>query len=220
MASLVGPNGHAVGLDISQLLLDCAESRKASGDHKNIQFQLTDAQSHIFTPVSFDRLISRFGVMFFSDPVAAFKNMAVALRRGGRMSFTCWAPAADNPWFTVPRDAAIEQLGKPPPADSTDPVPFAFSDTDRVLGIFVQAGLVPCTAETEDINLFYSGTIDQAASLACSIGPAVRIVKAFEGTAEDIGAIERKTAEGFEKFAADGGVRVPAVVNFFSAVKS
>ena len=104
-------------------------------------FILADAQTHPFDPESFDAIISRFGLMFFDNPVAAFANMARGLKPDGRLVFAAWAPAAENPWFLIPRDAAIARLGKPAPADPFAPGPLAFQDMERVTKLMEQAGL-------------------------------------------------------------------------------
>ena len=130
VASLVGQSGFVAGVDISETLLGCAKSRSENISGGRIEYTLADAQSSRFNADSFDLIISRFGIMFFANPVLAFKNLAVALRKGGRMSFVSWADASDNPWFAIPRDAAIDQLGKPAPTPPTAPGPLAFAKVD------------------------------------------------------------------------------------------
>ena len=217
VAETVGENGQTIGVDISQTLLDCAEARKPNTAADHIQYLLADAQTYKFEKARFDLIISRFGMMFFEDPTAAFNNLSLALRSGGRLSFVCWSAATHNPWFHIPGAAAMEQLGKPAAADPLAPGPFAFADTDRVLKLMQDGNFVSCSAISEDVDLFYPGSVGETASLACKIGPAVRIVKEFNGSPEDIEAIERKTAEAFQAFEVDDGVRIPAKMNFFDA---
>ncbi len=219
VASLVGKNGLALGVDISKTLLDCAKSRNSNISGGRIEYTLADAQTWHFNTGSFDLLTSRFGLMFFADPVIAFKNLSVALREGGRMSFVSWADASENPWFFIPRDAAIEQLGKPAPAPPTAPGPLAFASVDYVLKIMDEAGLEAGSADIEQIDLLYSGSAAEAAHLASNVGPAMRIVKEFDGSPADIAEIKKKVAVGFQKFAVDGGLRIPATLNFFKAIK-
>jgi ubiquinone/menaquinone biosynthesis C-methylase UbiE len=220
VASLAGINGLALGVDISKTLLDCAKSRNSNISGGRIEYSLADAQTWRFNAGSFDLLISRFGMMFFANPVLAFKNLSVALREGGRMSFVSWADASDNPWFSIPRDAAIEQLGKPTPSPPTAPGPLAFASVDHVLKIMDEAGLEARSADIEQVDLLYSGGVAEAAHLAGNVGPAMRIMKEFDGSPADIVEIKKKVAVGFQKFAVDGGLRIPATLNFFKAIKA
>ena len=98
-------DGSVVGVDISRPLLDRARSRAEAAEIDNASFLLADAQTHRFPAGGFDVVISRLGMMFFQDPVAAFRNVGRALRSGGRIAFVAWAGVKDNPWFHVPRDA-------------------------------------------------------------------------------------------------------------------
>jgi len=220
VAALVGQGGFVVGVDISKTLLDCAISRSSNISGGRIEYTLADAQTWRFGADSFDLLTSRFGVMFFANPVLAFKNLGAALRRGGRLSFVSWANASSNPWFTIPRDAAIDQLGKPEPTPPTAPGPLAFASTDYVLNIMDEAGLDGRLANTEQIDLLYSGSAAEAAHLASNVGPAMRIMKEFDGSPADILEIKKKVAVGFQKFTVSDGIRIPATLNFFQAIKA
>ena len=219
VAPLVGQSGFVAGVDISETLLGCAKSRSENISGGRIEYTLADAQSSRFNAASFDLIISRFGIMFFANPVLAFKNLAVALRKGGRMSFVSWADASDNPWFAIPRDAAIDQLGKPAPTPPTAPGPLAFANVDYVLNIMDEAGLEARSADIEQVDLLYSGKVSEAAHLASNVGPAMRIIKEFDGSPADIVEIKKKVAAGFQKFAVNDGIRIPATLNFFRATK-
>ena len=219
VAALVGKNGLAQGVDISKTLLDCAKNRNLNIPGGRIEYTLADAQTWRFSAGSFDLLTSRFGMMFFANPVHAFKNLSVALREGGRMSFVSWANASDNPWFAIPRDAAIDQLGKPAPTPPTAPGPLAFASADYVLNIMDEAGLNDGSADIEQVDLLYSGSIAEAAHLASNVGPAMRIMKEFDGSPADIVEIKKSVAAGFQEFAVDDGMRIPATLNFFQASK-
>jgi len=218
-AAKVGPGGLAFGIDISQQLLDRAEERRAADQTDHVNYLLADAQTHSFTQNDFDLLTSRFGVMFFADPVAAFANLMSALRPGGRLSFASWSAMAENPWFKIPRNAAVALLGEPPPKPSTAPGPLAFADKDYVLDILRKAGFSDCTAEVEQVTFFFPGGVDEVASLASNIGPAARILKEFDGSPADVAEIGRRVADAFQPYAVDDGVRIPASLNFFDAVR-
>jgi len=219
LTTRVGTEGSVVGADISDTLLSHAIRRKAEGGYGNLEYLLSDAQTHAFEKEDFDLVLSRFGVMFFNDPVAAFRNLAMALRPGGRLSFVSWAPMPDNPWFDVPRKVAVERLGPAEPTPPTAPGPFAFKDVDYVLDILRNAGFPDVTADVEGLELHYPGNLEEAAALTTNIGPSARIVKQYDGTAEDVAAISQGTAKALKQYVTGDGLRVPATLNFFDAVK-
>jgi SAM-dependent methyltransferase len=216
-ADLVGPQGGVEGIDISNVMLDRARIRAASAKAANVAFTLADAQTHPFAPAAFDLLISRFGMMFFNDPVAAFANIARAIRPGGRMVFAAWGPLPRNPWFLIPRDIAIARLGAPAPLDPSAPGPFAFADSARVTHLMAQAGLRDIHAEDLAINLAPHGTARDAAALSSHVGPAIRILRERGGTAADARAIEDEVARRFAAFEGSAALRIPAAITLFSA---
>ena len=212
-----GPGGHVTGLDIAAQLLDRARQRSDEAGHRNTRFILADAEAYPFVPESFDAIISRFGLMFFANPGAAFANMAKALKPRGRLVFAAWGPVAGNPWFSIPRDAAIARLGKPAPADPFAPGPLAFQDMDRVTKLMEQGGLTEVRGKAEMVPLIPPVTAREAAATATRVGPAARIMKEFSGTEADAAAIETAVAEAFMKFETEKGISVPATINFYSA---
>jgi SAM-dependent methyltransferase len=212
-----GPEGHVTGLDIAGQLLDRARQRSDEAGHRNTRFVLADAEAYPFVPENFDAIISRFGLMFFANPGAAFANMAKALKPRGRLVFAAWGPVAGNPWFSIPRDAAIARLGKPAPADPFAPGPLAFQDMDRVTKLMEQGGLTEVRGKAEMVPLIPPVTAREAAATATRVGPAARIMKEFSGTEADAAAIETAVAEAFMKFETEKGISVPATINFFSA---
>ena len=97
LARRVAPDGSIVGIDVSAAVL--AFARRAAEGLGQVRFIQADAQAPPFAPASFDAAFSRFGVMFFADPVAAFANIRRSLRPGGRLAFVCWRPMTENPWM-------------------------------------------------------------------------------------------------------------------------
>jgi SAM-dependent methyltransferase len=135
----VGASGSAVGIDLSGPMLDAARAR-ASALGRNVTFIQGDAQIASFE-APFDVVISRFGVMFFEHPVAAFANLAGALRPGGRICFVCWREMFANEWISVPAMAIVAHVGIPDPGPADAPGPFAFAEPARVRRILEEAGL-------------------------------------------------------------------------------
>ncbi len=134
-------DGEALGVDLSSQLLRRAGQRAREQGLGNVSFEHADVQVHAFTGSVFDAAISRFGVMFFADPVAAFANIARALRPGGRLAVLCWADALDNQWMVVPGAAAAQHVALPAPGDPASPGPFSLADPDKIAAIFGAAGL-------------------------------------------------------------------------------
>ena len=123
LAQLVGPSGAVLGVDLSAPMLAAAERRRAERGHGHLQFKQVDAQTHAFERAGYDCILSRFGVMFFSDPVAAFCNLLRPLRASGRLAFVCWAPIEKNPWFEIPMAAGARWLGPVEPQPPRAPAP-------------------------------------------------------------------------------------------------
>lgn len=161
---LVGPSGQVVGVDISGPMLARARERAASEGLKHVRFEQADAQTSEFEPGSFDAMISRFGVMFFDDPVAAFTNLRSALREGGRVSFVCWRDLFSNEWMLVPAMAIGQHVPLPEPGDPNAPGPFAFADPERLRSILGAAGFSGVSIDPVDLPMNLGGglALDEA----------------------------------------------------------
>ena len=129
-AEKVGSAGHVLGIDVSAPML--ARARELAPANAPVEFALADATVHAFEPGRSDLLGSRFGVMFFAQPVLSFANMRKALRRAGRVTFACWRTPRDNPWLMVPLQAAYKHVPKLPELGPEDPGPFSFANEERV----------------------------------------------------------------------------------------
>ncbi len=217
LADRVGPEGAVTGLDLSEPLLARAEERRLEGGYRNVRFRQGDAQDEALTPASADLVASRFGMMFFADPVAAFANLAAALRPGGRMAFVAWAGPEHNPWFTLPQRAAVARLGPVEETPPEAPGPMAFRDPDRVTGLLAAAGLREAGAETVDLHLRNSGGLDAVLRLVASIGPVPRVLREKQGTPEDRAAILAHLRTELAPFVTAKGVSLPARVIVYTA---
>lgn len=212
---LVGASGDVLGLDISEPFLKRARLRAV--DVANLSFQTADAQIADLTHENRDAIISRFGVMFFEDPIAAFTNMAQALKPGGQMTFAAWGGLSENPWFKIPHVAAVQRLGQPPKVDRNAPGPLAFHDRDRVADLMAQAGLIDIRVEAVPLKLTGPADVRDAAILCTRVGPAARVIAHFDGSAEDVLAIQNGVADAFATFETTEGTHVPAVINLLQA---
>jgi SAM-dependent methyltransferase len=138
-AARLASAGSVTGVDLSTRMLNQARRRAASDGLTNVSFVQADVQIADLSEARYDRVISRNGVMFFGDPVAAFTNLARALKPGGRMVLLVWQAMSENPWFTAFREAVAvgRELPMPPP---DGPGPFALGDPDRVRALLTAAG--------------------------------------------------------------------------------
>jgi SAM-dependent methyltransferase len=141
-AARAARSGSALGVDLSAAMLRDAEQRAHAEGIDNVRFEQADVQVHAFAPAAFDLAISRFGVMFFEDPLSAFTNIASGLRPGGRFVFVCWQERDPNEWVTIPVGAALTVV--PPPDRRPEDAPGAFSlaKPDRIRQLLTDAGLV------------------------------------------------------------------------------
>ncbi len=141
LASRVGPGGEVTGVDITAEMLARARERAARLGAGNIEFVHADVQVHDLGEARFDAAYSRFGVMFFTDPVAAFANVRRALRPGGVLSFVCWQSVFDNEWMLIPGAAVATVTGSLPQMPGPDePGPFSLADPGRVRAVLDAAG--------------------------------------------------------------------------------
>ena len=155
IAAAVGPDGHVTGLDLSPVLIETAKSKSKNLKFDNIDFIHGDAAS-IRLDRTYDRLFSRFGVMFFKDPYAAFAHMRDFLKPAGRVAFSCWGPPPANPWVFELMDIARKYV-EVPQADPKAPGPFAFSDTDYVTDIMSKAGFTDIKFKAWEGNQYLGG---------------------------------------------------------------
>lgn len=154
--------GQCTGLDISAPLIEAARRRAEADGLSNVSFILADAQQHPFEPERFDAVISRFGVMFFDDPEAAFANLRRAVRTGADLTFIAWRVAKENPFMVAAERAAAPFLPEAPAPDPDGPGQFAFADPDRMRrflasgwrDIDIQALDVPCTLPEPDLTTY------------------------------------------------------------------
>lgn len=179
LAELVGPSGQVLGLDISEPML--ARAREQAAAYENVSVALADAETYTFAPGSADALFSRFGVMFFRDPKAAFTNLRRALRPHGEVAFVCWQELASNPWAGIPLHALMARSPETPVPGLLDPGapgPFAFADRERLETLLSAAGFseVKIAAHRTTVHLGAALTLDEAVDYCRQIGPASRFL--------------------------------------------
>jgi ubiquinone/menaquinone biosynthesis C-methylase UbiE len=215
LARLVGAAGRVVGIDVSRPMLARAAERLTPD--LPIELVLADATSHAFAPGGFDLLFSRFGVMFFAEPIRAFANLRAALRPGGRLLFACFRSPQENPFVMLALRAATAHVPPLPKLGPEDPGPFSFADQERVRRILDGAGFRSIAHEPFDCELDVAagGGLDAAVASALEIGPASRAIE--DQPPEIRGAAADAIRNAFAAHQRGSAVLLPAAVWLVSA---
>jgi SAM-dependent methyltransferase len=216
LGAAVGPSGRVVGADISHPILEVARRRPRSSPGLPVEFHALDAQTADLGEAAFDAVFSRFGVMFFSDPVAAFVNLRRALKPAGRLAFVCWRPLAENPWMGAPMAAAAHLLPPQPASDPLEPGPFAFADAERVRGILTTAGFAEVRISPFDTRVGRAG-LEDTVSLNLNIGPLARALRESPDARE---AVTEAVRSAMAAHVTSEGVLMPAAVWIVTAKAS
>lgn len=172
IARRVGADGSVQGVDISAPILARAISQAEILAASNLTFERGDAQIFPLRSQFFDLVFSRFGIMFFDDPVAAFTNLRRAMKLGGRLVFICWQPVIDNEWVTVSLDVVARHITLPPPPGPHDSGPMSFGKPERVNSVLSAAGFTNITVSDFSPMFTIGHTIDQAVDFLTQMGPA------------------------------------------------
>jgi SAM-dependent methyltransferase len=218
IARRVGPRGRVLGLDLSRPMLARARERAAAAAAAQLRFAEADAQTTELERGAFDVLFSRFGVMFFADPSAAFANLKRALRPGGRVAFVCWQRLADNPWVTVPLGALAQHVPLPAPPPPGAPGPFAFADRERVQGLLESAGFG--AVEAHDVRApmrIGGGDLAEAVEFTLEIGPAASALREAEAGPELRARVAEAIRDALAPHAEGGAPILPAAAWVFTA---
>ncbi len=214
LADAVGPDGHVLGVDISAPMLALAQARITEARAAQVRLLEADAQTHAFPPAAFDLVLSRFGVMFFADPVAAFRNIASALKPAARLCFAAWAGIEANPHWQAPHAIALRHLGPPKPRPPRAPGPLAFSDADYVRDILAEAGFADIAIRAEPVVLAGKSAAEEA-ELALQFGPSGALVEEKRPDDDLRATLRREMEMAFARFPAapeGGGLALPATI--------
>jgi len=202
---------YVTGIDISVPMLAAA---RAQGG--NITYLEADAQTHDFGHKKFDAMISRFGVMFFSDPVAAFKNLHRALADHGRLTFICWAPLADNPHWQIPFDIARARLGEPTPRHPQAPGPLAFADAGYVNSTLTDAGFTNIAITPTAVPII-GASLEEETQIACLFGPAGALIEEKKPDDTTRAELLETISQALAPFKTATGLSSPATVHVVTA---
>jgi SAM-dependent methyltransferase len=216
LATSVGEQGRVLAVDIAEPMLNAARQRVGEAGVQNVTLRLGDAQVMALEPGSFDIATSRMGVMFFADPIAAFRNIGSALKPGGRLIFACWASLAENRHWLISYDIALRHLGPPAKLPDHEPSPLAFADPDYVRGVLAAAGFVGIEIERAHPTII-GGSAEEEARQALMMGPTARLLEAKQPDEPTRQVIAQEIAAAFAAEARNGPIRLPATILLVTA---
>ena len=179
-AKAVGPSGAVLGVDVSAPMLDFAKHRAAEAALSNAAFALADAKSYAFEPSWADLVYSRFGVMFFDDPIRAFTNIRSGMKAGGRLVFVCFRTMPESPWFRVPIEAARPHVPPQPPVDPMAPGMFSLGREERLGGILTVAGFREVALKATNVPVHGKDTT-QSMAFITQAGPLPALLENASG---------------------------------------
>lgn len=219
LSAAVGPAGRVTGIDVSPDLVAIARSRSKA--LSNVSIVEADAGNHEFDSRSHDALFSRHGCMFFDDPVTAFENIRMAMKQGARAVMSAFAPLAENPWATVPLNAAEGVLGPAPVSGAAPPGPFAWADPSVFQRALGAAGFGSIDWEKRRVAFTIGAgddadPVERACDMVLSIGMVARRVMAEGEEAER--AVRPALRLALEPHVKDGWVRLDASIWLITAV--
>jgi SAM-dependent methyltransferase len=169
-AAQLAPNGLVVGVDLSRPMIDFATDRARRTVVDNVRFNHGDVEVYPFNASAFDRAISRFGVMFFGDPVAAFSNIARSLRPSGTLTFVCWQEPLRNEWIAVPGAAVAAHVPLPDVTNADAPGPFSLADPDRIRDVLGQSGFDHFEIASVEVPLRLGATVEDTVAFLATTG--------------------------------------------------
>jgi ubiquinone/menaquinone biosynthesis C-methylase UbiE len=207
LARMVGSRGRVLGLDCCDVFLQKGRNDAQAAGLANVAFVAADVQTYPFER-EYDFVFSRFGMMFFSNPVAAMRNVRRALKPGGRLMFIVWRALADNPWVSVPKQVILDFL--PPPGENAQtcgPGPFSMASTEVVTAQLNAAGFDDIGFRRIDGPVMVGATVEQAMDFQLALGPAGEIFReAGEEAERRRSEIERALRTALARYVEDGKV--------------
>mgnify|MGYP001829219092 CR=1 FL=1 len=214
LARRLGSEACVLGIDISAPLLTVAERRLQddADTAQQVRFVQGDASAQDFDAAPFDLLFSRFGVMFFDDPAAAFAHLRGATTPGGRLAFCCWQELAVNPFVRVPLQAALSVLPPPPSPPPRAPGPFAFAERDYVEGLLQEAGWADVAVAPAQVPMRWAQRDDfgELVREMVNLGPIGRLLQ--EASEEDRERVYAASEELLAPFYGDGVLQMEGAV--------
>jgi SAM-dependent methyltransferase len=203
LAEMVGPTGTTVGVDAAARFIQAAREDAAEEGASNVRFDVVDVETAAFEE-EFDYAFSRFGTMFFANPVAALRNVRRALVPGGRLCMVVWRRKLENEWLHRAEIVVKELVEKPEESDepTCGPGPFSMADADTMSDILMRAGFEAISLERCDLDMTIGRDLDAAVEMVTALGPAGEVIRLAGEVAErmrpQIDAALRQELAAFE----------------------
>jgi SAM-dependent methyltransferase len=212
LAELVGEEGSALGIDVSEPFIETARKEAEEAGAENVRFQVADVQT-LELPGEFDYAYSRMGIMFFANPVAALRNVRQALVPGGRLTAVVWRRKLDNEWVRRAEEIVDEYLEHPEETDepTCGPGPFSMANADTVSEQLKIAGFEEIALQRCDLPMKVGNDLDQAVEFGMALGPAGEILRLWGDRVDEIRPeIAAKIRAAIADFEQPDGVYAPA----------
>lgn len=209
LAKLVGPSGSVLGVDIAPRFIEQAQHEADEAGVANVSFEVRDVQQTTFDD-SFDYVFSRFGTMFFDNPVPALRNVRAAMPDGALFCSVTWRRKVDNPWLYVAEEVVKPLLPDPDESETDEPRcgpgPFSMADADTATGQLVSAGFRDITLRRFDANLPFGTSLDRAVEMNLALGPAAEALRLAGDRGEEMRPeLERLLLDALRRFVQDDG---------------
>jgi ubiquinone/menaquinone biosynthesis C-methylase UbiE len=219
IAGIVGPGGEVVGVDVSPRFIETAGREAAETGLANVRFAVADVQTdELGGP--YEMAYSRFGTMFFANPVAALGNVRRALAPGGRLLMVVWRRRMDNDWLYRAQTIVERVVSRPEEYDepTCGPGPFSMADADTTSEVLLNAGYVDIRLQRCDLPIVIGRDIEEAIEMVMAIGPAAEILRLSGDRAAHLhGEVRDALRSGLAEFEGVDGVRAPASTWIVSA---
>jgi SAM-dependent methyltransferase len=187
LAELVGPEGSALGVDVSEPFIDTARREAEEAGAADVEFRVADVQT-LQLPREFDYAYSRMGIMFFANPVAALRNVSTALKPGGRFTAVVWRRELDNEWVRRAEEIVADYLEHPEESDepTCGPGPFSMANADTVSEQMKIAGFDEIALRRCDLPMKVGNDLDQAVEFGMALGPAGEILRLWGDRVDEV----------------------------------
>ena len=210
LAGLVGPGGHAHGVDVAERMIETAIDEAAEAGLENVSFAACDVEVSRFDQ-TFDYAFSRMGTMFFASPVVALRNVREALAPGGVLNMVVWRSKLDNEFMHRAELVVAEYLQEPEDSDvpRCGPGPFSMANADTVTDVLKHAGFEDIRLARQDLPYKIGNDLDQAVAFNMALGPAAEVLRLWGARADEVRpTIAQALREALASFVVDGGAVV------------
>lgn len=207
-AVALGERGRLISTDFSPAMLEAARRRGAELGVANVDFRVIDAERIELDDDSVDGVLCRFGYMLMADPAAALAETRRVLRPGGRLALAVWGPPERNPFFSAIAISLV-QGGHMPPPDPAGPGLFSMAGAERTTGLLEAAGFGEVRTEEVPVSFEIPGIDQYVEFLSDAAGPIAMVLRGLSAADRDAARAQAEAA--LERFAVDGGYRIPGV---------